>query len=42
MSATKDVEVHVEYSDQQNINTFSRNNAKLTELKEEIEAKRKE
>ncbi|CAF1444520.1 unnamed protein product, partial [Adineta steineri] len=42
MSATKDVEVHVEFSDQQNINTFSRNNAKLTELKEEIEAKRKE
>ena len=42
MSATKDVEVHVEYADQQNINKFARNNAKLTELKEEIEAKRKE
>lgn len=42
MSATKDVEVHVEYADQQNINKFARNNAKLTELKEEIEVKRKE
>ena len=42
MSTTKDVEVHVEYADQQNINKFARNNAKLTELKEEIEAKRKE
>lgn len=42
MSTTKDVEIHVEYADQQNINKFARNNAKLTELKEEIEAKRKE
>jgi len=42
MSAGKDVEVHVEYADQQNINKFARNNAKLTELKEEVEAKRKE
>lgn len=42
MSTTKDVEVHVEYADQQSINKFARNNAKLTELKEEIEAKRKE
>lgn len=42
MSTTKDVEVHVEYADQQNINKFARSNAKLTELKEEIEAKRKE
>jgi prefoldin subunit 4 len=42
MSATKDVEVHVEYADQQNINKFARQNAKLTELKEEIEVKRKE
>ncbi|CAF1341830.1 unnamed protein product [Adineta ricciae] len=41
-STTKDVEVHVEYADQQNINKFARNNAKLTELKEEIETKRKE
>lgn len=42
MSTAKDVEVHVEYADQQNINKFARNNAKLTELKEEIEVKRKE
>ncbi|CAF1092867.1 unnamed protein product [Rotaria sordida] len=42
MSTTKDVEVHVEYADQQNINKFARNNAKLTELKEELETKRKE
>ncbi|CAF3798067.1 unnamed protein product [Rotaria magnacalcarata] len=42
MSTTKDVEVHVEYADQQNINKFARHNAKLTELKEEIETKRKE
>lgn len=42
MSTGKDVEVHVEYADQQNINKFARNNAKLTELKEEVEAKRKE
>ena len=42
MAATKDVEVHVEYADQQNINKFARNNAKLTELKEELEGKRKE
>lgn len=42
MANTKDVEVHVDYADQQNINKFARNNAKLTELKEEIEAKRKE
>ena len=42
MAATKDVEVHVEYADQQNINKFARNNAKLTELKEEMEGKRKE
>ena len=42
MTTTKDVEIHVEYVDQQSINKFARNNAKLTELKEEIEAKRKE
>ena len=42
MSATKDVEIHVEYADQQNINKFARNNAKVTELKEELDAKRKE
>jgi prefoldin subunit 4 len=42
MSTTKDVEVHVEYADQQNINKFARHNAKLTELKEELDGKRKE
>jgi prefoldin subunit 4 len=42
MSAAKDVEIHVEYADQQNINKFARNNARVTELKEELEGKRKE
>jgi prefoldin subunit 4 len=38
MSASNDVE----YADQQNINKFSRHNAKLSELKEELETKRKQ
>lgn len=42
MTTKKDIEVHVDYADQQCINKFARNNAKLGELKEEIEVKRKE
>ena len=42
MSTNKDVEVHVDFADQQSINKFAKNNAKITELKEELEVKRKE
>ncbi|XP_078690189.1 prefoldin subunit 4-like [Branchiostoma floridae x Branchiostoma belcheri] len=37
-----DADVQVTYEDQQKINTFANKNAKLVELKEEIEAKQKE
>ena len=44
MAATisKDSDVHVTFEDQQSINMFARNNAKLQELKDEIEEKKKE
>ncbi|XP_078607262.1 prefoldin subunit 4-like [Branchiostoma floridae x Branchiostoma japonicum] len=37
-----DADVQVTYEDQQKINTFANKNAKLVELKEEVEAKQKE
>ena len=37
-----DCDVNVTYEDQQYINQFARNNAKLQEVKDEIEAKKKE
>lgn len=39
---SKDSDVHVTFEDQQYINTFARCNAKMQELKDEIEAKKKE
>ncbi|XP_074645198.1 prefoldin subunit 4-like [Tubulanus polymorphus] len=38
----KDSEIHVTFEDQQHINKFARHNAKLQDLKDELEAKKKE
>ena len=35
-----DNDVHITYADQQQINTFARNNARLQDIKEELENKK--
>jgi len=39
---SKDTEVHITYEDQQQINEFARTNARLGDLKEELDGKKKE
>ncbi|KAK3086399.1 hypothetical protein FSP39_017879 [Pinctada imbricata] len=38
----QDSDTQVTFEDQQKINTFARNNAKLQDLKDELESKKKE
>lgn len=40
--ASKDSDVHVTYDDQQKINLFARTNARLQDLKEELDSKKKD
>jgi len=42
VAVSKDSDVHVTYEDQQKINQFARTNAKLQDVKEELEVKKKD
>jgi len=42
VAKNQDSEVHITYEDQQQINTFARYNARLNDLKDELESKKKE
>jgi len=42
VAVSKDSDVHVTYEDQQKINQFARTNAKLQDVKEELESKKKD
>jgi len=42
LAKNQDSEVHITYEDQQQINTFARYNARLNDLKDELETKKKD